>query len=44
MLTSVEVTDLIAGVEITVYDQGNRTTFSLPPSRTPTGFGLESIS
>ena len=33
VLTSAEVTDLIAGVEIITNDQGNRTTLSLPPSR-----------
>ena len=44
MLTSAEVTDLIAGVEIIANDQGNRTTLSLSPSRTPTEFGLERIS
>ena len=44
MLTSAEVTDLIARVEIIANDQGNHTTTSLSPSRTPTEFGLESIS
>ena len=41
MLTTAEVTDLIAGVGVKAYDQGNRTTFNLSPSRTPTEFGLE---
>jgi len=44
VLTSAKGTDLIAGVEIVANDQGNRTTLSLSPSRTPTEFGLESIS
>jgi len=34
VLTSAEVTDLIAGVEIVANDQGNRSTLSLSPSRT----------
>ena len=41
VLTSAEDTDLIAGVETTAYDQGNRTTLSLSPSRTTTVIGLE---
>ena len=44
MLASAEVTDRIAGVEIIANDKGNRTTLRLSPSRTPTEFGLESIS
>eukprot|EP00450_Noctiluca_scintillans_P039905 CAMPEP_0194477674 /NCGR_PEP_ID=MMETSP0253-20130528/1366_1 /TAXON_ID=2966 /ORGANISM="Noctiluca scintillans" /LENGTH=127 /DNA_ID=CAMNT_0039316683 /DNA_START=611 /DNA_END=993 /DNA_ORIENTATION=- len=41
VLTSAEDTNLITGVETTAYDQGNRTTLSLSPSRAPTEFGLE---
>ena len=44
MLTSAEVTDLVAGVEIIANDQGNRVTLSLSPARTPVEFGLAGIS
>ena len=39
--TSAEVTEVEVGVETTADDQGNRTTLSLSPSRTPTEIGLD---
>ena len=39
--TTAEATDLIAVVGLRAYDQGNRTTLNLSPSRTPTEIGLE---
>ena len=40
VLTSAEVTDLLPELNL-AHDQGNRTTLSLSPSRTPTEVGLE---
>ena len=41
VLTTAEVTDLITGIKIKAYDQGNHTTLDLSPSRTTTEIGLE---